>query len=244
MSVGVTPGPGTILITGAGRGLGRAMAVHLAAPGRLLLLHHNLSAHGAGETADLVRSRGAEAVCLAADLGDFDQREGLLRAAAEHAGELNLLINNASLFEERPLAETDPGHWGRVMEINCNAVQHLIHGALPLLRAGTPSQVINLGDSGADRVVARVEATAYHAAKLGVHLLTRSYAKLLGPDRIRVNMISPGFLENSVGDPASALPLGRKGSFGDVLGALDYLISDAADYVSGSNLVVSGAWNL
>jgi len=104
--------------------------------------------------------------------------------------------------------------------------------------------VINIGDSGADRVIARVQATPYHIAKLGVHVLTRSYAKLYAPDRITVNQISPGFLENSVGEPGSPVPAGRLGNFADILGALDYLLSPAADYVTGTNIVISGGWNL
>ena len=78
----------------------------------------------------------------------------------------------------------------------------------------------------------------------GVHVLTRSYAQLLMPQGITVNMISPGFLENSVGRPPQRLPAGHPGSFNDILGALDYLLSEQASYVSGTNLLVTGAWNL
>jgi 3-oxoacyl-[acyl-carrier protein] reductase len=87
-------------------------------------------------------------------------------------------------------------------------------------------------------------ATPYHIAKLGVHVLTRSYAQLLMPKGITVNMISPGFLENSIGRPPQCLPAGHPGSFKDILGALDYLLSEQASYVSGTNLLVTGAWNL
>jgi 3-oxoacyl-[acyl-carrier protein] reductase len=87
-------------------------------------------------------------------------------------------------------------------------------------------------------------ATPYHIAKLGVHVLTRSYAQLLMPKGITVNMISPGFLENSVGTPPQELPAGHPGRFEDILGALDYLLSERARHVSGTNLLVTGAWNL
>src|SRR5438128_2287166 len=107
-----------------------------------------------------------------------------------------------------------------------------------------PGRIINLGDSACDRLEAHVLATPYHIAKLGVHVLTRSYAQLLMPKGITVNMISPGFLENSVGRPPQRLPAGHPGSFNDILGALDYLLSEQASYVSGTNLLVTGAWNL
>jgi 3-oxoacyl-[acyl-carrier protein] reductase len=116
--------------------------------------------------------------------------------------------------------------------------------ALPLLRKGRAARVINLGDSGADRIQARTQAVPYHVAKLGVHVLTRSFAKALGPDGITVNQISPGVLENSVDGPEHPIPLGRRGRFEDILGALDYLLSPEAGYVSGANIVVSGGWNV
>jgi 3-oxoacyl-[acyl-carrier protein] reductase len=83
-----------------------------------------------------------------------------------------------------------------------------------------------------------------HIAKLGVHVLTRSYAQLLMPTGITVTMISPGFLENSVGRPPQRLPAWHPGSVNDILGALAYLLSEPARYVSGTNLLVTGAWHL
>ena len=236
---------GTIFISGAGRGLGRAMALHLAGMGTRLLLHYGSSGEGARETAREAEDKGAEVVLLQADLADIEARARLMKQAAEAGdGRLRLMINNASVYPEAGLLETTPEQWNRTMEINCNAVFHLTTLALPMLRAATPSRVINLGDSGADRVMAKVEAVPYHAAKLGVHLLTRSFAKALTGEGITVNMISPGFLENSVGEAPSSIPAGRTGRFEDVLGALDYLVSDRAAYVSGANIIVSGGWNI
>lgn len=237
----------TVLITGAGRGLGRAMALHLAAPGTRLLLHHHRSGSGAAETVAEARGQGAEVHALSADLADMAQREALLEDVARHTDALHLLIHNAGVYPEAHLLEISPAQWQTVLDATCSAVFHLTQGALPLLRRAAlehgPARVIALGDSGADRIVARTTATPYHIAKLGVHVLVRSFAKALGPDKIAVNQISPGFLENSVGEPGSPFPAGRPGTFGDVLGALDYLLSPAADYVSGANLVVSGGWN-
>ncbi|MBI3993905.1 MAG: SDR family oxidoreductase [Candidatus Lambdaproteobacteria bacterium] len=233
-----------ILITGAGRGLGRALALHLAAPDTLLLLHHHQSRMGAQDVARQAQAQGARTLLLAADLADAAARTCLMQEAAAATPHLNVLINNVGVYEEVGLGEIEPAAWARVLEVTCNAVQHLIHAAWPLLAAGAPARVINLGDSAADRITARTTATHYHAAKLGVHLLTRSYAKLLGPQGITVNQVSPGFLEGSIGEPGSAVPLGRLGRHADILGAVDYLLSPQAAYVSGANLLVSGGWNL
>jgi NAD(P)-dependent dehydrogenase (short-subunit alcohol dehydrogenase family) len=231
------------LVTGAGRGLGREIALHLAAPGTHLLLHHHRSVDGATEAAAEAERRGAIVTLLAADLADPAARERLMQAVASAAPALQVLVNNVGVYPEQGLLETTPEQWATVLELGCSAVFHLTLRAVPLLRAAAPSRVINLGDSSADRIAARVQATPYHVAKLGVHVLTRSFAKALGPDGVTVNQISPGFLETSVGDPGSPMPMGRRGTALDVLGALDYLLSPAADYVSGANLVVSGAWN-
>lgn len=238
----------TIFISGAGRGLGRAMALHLARPGVRLLLHYHRSAADAQDVARLAAGQGAETVLLPADLALAAAREEMMGSLAEASGgSLHRMIHNAGIYIEKGLLETSPEEWSRTMEINCNAVFHLTRLALPLLRKGAgeePTRVISIGDSGADRITARPEATPYHAAKLALHLLTRSFAKALTGAGITFNMISPGFLENSVGEPASPIPAGRAGRFEDVLGALDYLLSPEAAYISGANIVVSGGWNL
>lgn len=236
--------PRTVLVTGAGRGVGRAMALHLAGPGTRLFLHHNASGEGAQAVRREAEAKGAQAVLLAANLALAAEREAMMAGLARQAPALHLLINSAGIYPEQGLLEGTAADWQRVFDVTCTAVFHLTQLAVPLLRAGAPSCVVNLGDSGADRVIARTTATPYHVAKLGVHVLTRSFAKALGPDGIRVNQISPGFLENSVGQPESPMPLGRLGRFDDLLPALDYLLSPGAAYVSGANIVVGGAWNV
>ncbi len=232
------------LITGAAGGLGRAIALHLATPGRTLLLHFRGDEARAQDAAAAVRQRGAAAILLRADLAPLDERERLMDQVQAHTPALSLLINNAGVYLDAALAETTPQQWQEVFDSTCSAVFHVMQRATPLLRAGAPARVINIGDSGADRVVARLQATPYHIAKLGVHVLTRSYAKLLAPERITVNQISPGFLENSVGRPGTPVPAGRLGAFSDVLWALDFLLSPGAEYTTGANILVTGGWNL
>ncbi len=237
-------GERTILITGAARGIGRAMALHLAAPGACLLLHYRGSEAAAREVAGEAEARGARTELLRADLAVPGERERMMDRVAGNHEALHVLINNVGIYDGRKLLEFSPAEWQAIFDAGCSAVFHLTQRAVPLLSRGAPARVINLGDSGAERVTARPVATPYHIAKLWVTVLTRSFAQTLAGEGFTVNQISPGFLENSEGEPGSPLPAGRKGRVDDLLPALDYLLSPGAAYVTGTNIVVAGGWNL
>ena len=234
------------LITGAAQGLGRAIAIDLAQRKQVgsLFLHYRHSREAAETVAQRCQQAGVPTHLLQADLARIEEREALLTALHARCPRLDLLINNVGVYLDAPLLSITPQAWLHCMESSCGAAHHLIQGCLPLLRHGEQQKnIVNIGDSAADRIQARLQATPYHIAKIGLNVLTRSYAKILGEERIRVNMISPGFLEGSLGEAPVSLPLGRQGKPQDVLQALAYLLSPAAEYVSGANLVVSGGWN-
>ena len=233
------------LVTAGAQGLGRAMARHLARQGYSLFIHYYTSRESAEVLQAQIAAAGGAAVCVQADLSRAEGREVLMAEIADRTPALHVLVNNLGWYFIERLPDITLAQWEQALNLNCTAAFHLTQLALPLLEtAQPPGRVINIGDSACDRLAAHVMATPYHVAKLGLHVLTRSYAELLMPKGITVNMISPGFLENSVGRPPRRLPAGRKGSFADVLGALDYLLSDQAAYVSGTNLLVTGAWQL
>ena len=237
--------PRHALVTAGAQGLGSAMARHLGRQGYSLFIHYYTSRESAEALRAEVAAAGGEAVCVQADLSQAQGRESLMAEIASRAPALHVMVNNVGWYFIERLPDITLAQWERALSLNCTAAFHLTQLALPLLEAAAPpSRIINVGDSACDRLAAHVMATPYHIAKLGLHVLTRSYAELLMPKGITVNMISPGFLENSVGRPPRRLPAGRKGSFDDVLGALDYLLSEQAAYVSGTNLLVTGAWQL
>ena len=127
-------GARSILVTGAGRGLGRAIALHLAAPGAQLFLHHNASEAGAQEVLREAAAKGARAVSLAADLADAAARDRMMAEVAQRTGALHVLVNGAGIYAERDLLETSAAEWQRVFDVTCGAVFHLTQLALPLLR--------------------------------------------------------------------------------------------------------------
>lgn len=233
------------LVTAGAQGLGEAITRHLISQQYTLFVHYYTSQPAAEALQADVAAAGGEAICLQADLSRRDERERLLQQVAGMTSELHVLVNNLGWYLMERLPSITIEQWEQAIMLNCTATFHLTQLALPLLEAATPpGRIINLGDSACDRIEAHVMATPYHIAKLGLHVLTRSYAQLLMPKGITVNMISPGFLENSVGSPPQRLPAGQPGRFADIMGALDYLLSEQAGYVSGTNLLVTGAWNL
>lgn len=225
------------LVTAGGQGLGQAIAQHLVQQGYFVFVHYHTSLPAIAPA--------QQTLLLQADLTHRAARERLLHEVAAVTSRLHVLVNNLGWYVMERLPRITLEQWELALTLNCTVTFHLTQLALPLLEAARPAgRIINLGDSACDRITARLMATPYHIAKLGVHVLTRSYAQLLMPQGITVNMISPGFLENSVGRPPAALPAGAPGGFEDVLGALDYLLSAQARHVSGTNLLVTGAWNL
>jgi 3-oxoacyl-[acyl-carrier protein] reductase len=227
------------LVTAGAQGLGGAITEHLLERGWRVAVHY----HSSAAKAEALAARGG--VTLQADLSRADEREKMIAELSRNTGALHLLVNNLGIYPLEHLLDTSIETFEQTFALTCTAVFHLTQLSLPLLRTAKPSaRIINIGDANCDRVEAHDDATPYHIAKLGVHVLTRTYAEQLGKDGITVNMLSPGFLENSVGEPDRPIPLGRKGRFSDITAGLDYLLSDGAVYVSGTNLRVCGGFNL
>lgn len=232
------------LVTGAGRGLGAALAVALARDGFDLAVHYHQSEEGAEATCGSVRSLGRRARAFEADLTREAGAQALAHAIDEHFGALDLLVNNSGVYVDRNGIELSEEQWLAGLDTTVTQVFLTTRACLPMLRRSR-GRIVNIGDSSADRPGARDLAWSYHVGKTGVWILTRSLAAQEAGNGIAVNMVSPGLLENSVGDIASErVPAGRLGTFDDVYAAVRFLGLDAPAYLSGSNLMVSGGWNL
>ncbi len=232
------------LVTGGSSGLGGGMAVHLATLGFDVLVHYHANREGAEKVAEEIRSRGQRAEVVHADLtseaGSFVLRD----AVAERFGRLDLLVNASAAYSETPFAESTEAEWFAQLNSSATAVYFTTRNLLPLLRESR-GQVVNVGDTDATQPNARVRAAGYHVGKCGVWLLTCSFAAAESANGVAVNMISPGLMENSsgLGSPA-VVPAGRFGTTADLTTALDMLLASDNAYVTGSNIVVSGGWNV
>jgi 3-oxoacyl-[acyl-carrier protein] reductase len=236
------------LVTGAARRLGADIARHLGSAGYATVVHYHTSGDAAEEVAEAIRSDHGEAWTVTADVTVEEQVAAMCRQIGDRHGRLDVLVNNVGTYHVQDVLDLVPEQWRYVVDGNLTATYLCCHFALPLLRAaGSGGRVVNLGYASCDRVLARPRATAYQLAKTGVLIYSKSLARALAPEGITVNVISPGHLENSVDLPddiTAAVPAGRAGRPEDILGALDYLLSPSAAYVTGQNIDVAGAFNL
>lgn len=233
------------LVTGAGTGLGKALALGLARDGFDIALHYRSSETEALQTLEDIFARGRIAELFQADLASESEALDLAEALRARFGRLDLLVNNAGVYRERHGLELSEAEWFEGLNSTVTQTYFTTRAMLPLLREEAGGRIVNIGDSSCDRPGARDLAWSYHIGKTGVWMLTRSFAAAEAEYGIAVNMVSPGLLENSVGEPDPAdVPMGRLGTFHDIYQAVRFLALDAPAYLTGSNLTVSGGWNL
>lgn len=230
------------LVTGAGRRLGRAIALALAGRGMRVAIHYHQSGAGADETAAAIRALGAECDRFAADLGDAEAARALAPRVAARFGGLDVLVNSAGIMPRASIEETTPALWDMVMDVNLRSAFFTVQGALPYLRIAK-GRVVNLADVGGLEPWPRY--AAHCISKAGVVMLTRTLARALGPD-ITVNAVAPGavlppedWTDAAREHLARTTPLQRLGSPGDVTAAVLYLL-EGGDYVTGETIVVDG----
>ncbi len=233
------------MVTGAGTGLGKALAVALARDGFNIAVHYRNSEAQALQTGEDILACGGMAELFQADLRYESEALELAESLRTRFGRLDLLVNNAGVYQERHGLELSAAEWFEGLDSTVTQTYFTTRALLPMLREGGLKRVVNIGDSSCDRPGARDLAWSYHIGKTGVWMLTRSFAAAEAAHGIAVNMVSPGFLETSLGtlDP-DEIPAGRLGTYHDIYQAVRFLALEAPSYLSGSNLVVSGGWNL
>lgn len=233
-----------VLVTGAGAGLGRSLALSLAKDGFQIALHYRNSREGAESTAAEILRDGGFARTFCADLSSERGAMELSEAVGRNFGRLDGLVNNAGSYQEVHGLELSEEQWFEGLNSTATQTFFITRSLLPLLRRSPIRRVINIGDSSCDRPGARDLAWSYHIGKTGVWILTRSFAAAEAKHGVAVNLVSPGFLENSVGCIPSDLPTGKACTLADVHEAVRFLLRDAPHSLSGSNIMVGGGWNL
>jgi NAD(P)-dependent dehydrogenase (short-subunit alcohol dehydrogenase family) len=233
----------TVLVTGAGHRVGRAIAVALGAQKMQVAVHYNATADGAKETLREIQKRGGSGDIFGADLTKPDQLSGLVDSVVKRFGALDVLVNSAAVMLRTPLGETKAEEWDKIMALNLRAPFLLSQAAAPhLRRAKGGGVIVNIADLAAFETW---PAYLVHGqSKSGVVYLTRALARVLAPE-VRVGAVAPGTVLLPEGWSAAGsehlvetTPLRRNGTPEDVSNAVLFILG--ADYFTGDTIIVDG----
>jgi len=232
------------LVTGAGKRLGRAVALRLAEEGMDVAVHYGHSAKEAAEVQGRIEEMGRRAIALQADLQSVDQIRRLLLEVGNELGRLDLLVNSAANFLPGSVISTTEEVWDASLGSNVKAPFFVAQAAAPMLRR-SKGAIVNFSDTGG--LLGWPGFIGHSVAKAGVINLTKSLAKALAPD-VRVNAIAPGTI-SMPGDPpeweadfVKLAPLGKTGRPSDIANAVVYLAT--AEFLTGHTLVLDGGRTL
>lgn len=234
------------VVTGASRGLGRAIADELGHGGAKVVVNYSRSQEPAEELVDHLKESGTEAIAVQADVSDSDQAQKLIDEAMEQFGQIDILVNNAGINRDKTLKKLSVEDWDTVVQTDLNSAFYTVHAALPHMIEQESGKIINMssfvGEAG------NVGQANYAAAKAGLLGFTKTAAQELARYGITVNAVCPGFIETDmVADiPEEAqekllktVPLGRFGQPEEIARAVRYLVVDG-DYITGQSLDING----
>ena len=238
----------TALITGAARGIGKAIALKFAEEGANIAFT-DLAVNE--ETEAEIAALGVKAKSYASNAADFQQTEEVVKAVKEEFGSIDILVNNAGITKDGLMLRMTEQQWDAVIAVNLKSAFNFIHACVPVMMRQRGGSIINMAS------VVGVHGNAgqanYAASKAGLIALAKSIAQEMGPKGIRANAIAPGFIETAITAQLSdeireewkkKIPLRRGGQVDDIANTALYLASDLSSYVSGQVIQVDGGMNM
>jgi 3-oxoacyl-[acyl-carrier protein] reductase len=236
---------GAALVTGGSGGIGAAICRALAAKGHRIAIHGNSNMQAAQALADEIGAAGGEAIAVSADLTDAAAVEAMVTVAVERFGAVGALVNNAGVCTSMALGEMTVEMIDRELAVNVRSVILTTQSCLPHMQKG--GAIVNVSSNLAFAPLAGM--TLYCATKAAVSSLTQGFARELGGRGIRVNAVAPGATRTTmtawiddatVAAISAQTPLGRIGEPTDIAGAVAFLVSDEANWITGRTLVIDG----
>jgi len=238
------------LITGGAKGIGRGIALDLAAQHWKIAICYRTSEAEAQKTALAITERGGQALAVRCDVSDPSAAKALVAQVENKWGRIDALINGAGPYHRVNVLEETVEGWNQMFDGNLHPIFYLAQAVAPGMKARKSGRIVNFSMANADQMISQPDVTAHYIAKTGVLILTRTLAKLLAPHGITVNAVSPGFIDSGSAPPeelagmAKRIPAGYIGTVDDTVAAVRYLLSDEARYVNGANIQISGAWGI
>src|SRR5207249_5198018 len=238
----------TALITGGGRGIGRATAIRLAREGARIAINYKGNAEAAEEAKRLVEKGGGKAALIQGDVSVDDQAENVVKSAlAFGEGRLDILVNNAGITRDNLLVRMSAEDWDAVVDLNLRGAFLVTKAAMRPMMKQRSGRIVNV--SSVSGIAGNAGQANYSAAKAGLIGFTKTVAREMATRNITCNAVAPGFVDTDLTHALlqqmqktilPQIPLGRFGTVEDVAGAIAFLASDEAAYVTGQVIVVDG----
>ena len=239
------------IVTGSSRGIGKQCALAFAEAGAKLVLNYVSNKQAAEITAEEVVELGSEAIIVQADVKDFEACQSLGEEAIKAYGQVDFLVNNAGINRDITFSRMSQEEWKEVIDTNLGALFNMSKAVVPHMRDAGNGVIVSIssiiGETG------NIGQSNYAATKSGMYGFTRSLARELAKDNIRVNTVSPGFVETDMlhtvppdllAGIKEEIPLGRFGYADEIALAVLYLCSPAASWVTGTNMSINGGHNM
>ena len=238
------------LITGGARGIGKGIALDLASQGWAIALCYRTSEQDAETTTKAIIERGGQGIAIRCDVSDPKACQNFVQQVEEKWGRVDVLVNGAGPYHRINLFNETPEGWDEMFTNNLHPIFYFAQAVAPGMKTRKSGRIISFSMANADKMEAQPMVTAHYIAKAGILILTRTLAKMLAPDGITVNAISPGFIDSGSAPPGELdgmekrIPAGYVGEVNGTISAVRYLLSDEARYVTGTNIHVSGGWGM
>jgi 3-oxoacyl-[acyl-carrier protein] reductase len=235
------------IVTGASRGIGRAIAIELGSLGARVVVNYNTSADAAAEVVKEIKDSGSDGVAIQADVSDFEQAKELIHQGIEHFGELHILVNNAGITRDGLIMTMSEDDWDAVSTTNLKSTFNCSKAAVRHMMRKRYGRIINITSISGE--MGNAGQTNYSASKAGQIGFTKALAREVASRNITVNAVAPGFIETNIWETVpeeiqtglmDVIPLGRVGAPEEVAKAVAFLASDEAAYITGHVLNVDG----
>lgn len=241
----------TAVVTGAARGIGKALALKFASEGANIAFTDLVINEDAQQTEKEIAAMGVKVKAYASNAADFAQTEQVVAAIKEEFGSIDVLVNNAGITKDGLMLRMTEQQWDAVINVNLKSAFNFIHAIVPIMMRQRKGSIINM--ASVVGVHGNAGQSNYAASKAGMIALAKSVAQEMGPKGIRANAIAPGFIITAMTDQlsddvkkawAEKIPLRRGGLPEDIANVATFLASDMSSYVSGQVIQVDGGMNM